>query len=148
MKTIEELEKEVETVIDEMPFLTWKTKPSKGQEFGEPTFIKHGKEIKVHDFIQEGREDTEIYPTLEKYGSIKKMQTESELVFGDATQIKDLAGAMKIVEEGQKRWQAMSLEDRLIFGNDKERFINEGEQWVKNKIEKIKQEIKAKEEVK
>ena len=34
----------------------------------EITVTKAGKEINVYNFIQENREDTEIYPTLEKYG--------------------------------------------------------------------------------
>lgn len=118
-------------------FSSWVREITPGQTFGDPTFVKHDKEIHVHDFIQEGREDTEIYPTLEKYGSLKKLETNAELVFGDATEIKDLRGAMKVIENGKKRWNAMSLEDKAIFGNDPERFINEGENWIKTKIAEI-----------
>lgn len=38
------------------------------------TFIKYGREIDIHDFIQEGRDGTEIQQIIERSGGIDKLK--------------------------------------------------------------------------
>ena len=60
----------------------------------EITVTKAGKEINVYNFIQESREDTEIYPTLEKYGCIDRMVINEPDVYSDLRNIKDLRNSL------------------------------------------------------
>lgn len=133
-------------ISEKLPFKAMETKTTKGQTFGRPKLIKAGKEFDVHDWIQEGREDTEIYPTLEKYGCIDRMKLDIEGVFGDFTEMNDLRGTIEKAEKAQKMWDNLPLETREHFQNNKALFIEGGMDYIKNLI-KQKQEQKQTESV-
>lgn len=123
---------------------TWaqnRNKPK--QTFGNPKIIRAGQEIDVRTWIEEGREDTEIYPTLEKYGCIDKLIVNTEQVYGDLTKILDLRSSIEQVKKADNLWNSLPLEIRKEFLGDKKRFMEEGLDWLKKKIEKEKEEIQT-----
>ena len=104
---------------------------------------KAGKTINVYQMIQENREDTEIYPTLEKYGSIERMKLDSEGTYADLRNIKDLRNSIEQVQQADVLWQNLPLDTRREFGHSKKEFIEKGENWLKNKIEASKPKVEV-----
>lgn len=129
-------------------FSAWERKQTNGQIFGRPKLKKAGKEFDVHDFIQENREDTEIYPTLEKYGSLEKITINSEVLYGDMTRIKGLRDIHEQIEESQQLWDSLPFEIRHEFQGNKRLFMENGEKWLKEKIEKNQPKIEEKKDEK
>lgn len=106
-------------------------------------------EVNVYDFIQEGREDTEIYPTLEKYGSIEPMKLKvenAEQMYNDFTQIQELGGYRGILEyqkKAKEMFYQLPSELRKEFNNDINKFTKEGAEYLNKKIAEMKEkEIK------
>lgn len=120
-----------------MPFSAWQVRPCVGQIFGEPVLEKAGKKFKVRDWIQAGREDTEIYETLEKYGSIERMKVDIKPLYGDMTKIKDLRNIHEMVKKSEELWESLPIEMRREFQHDKKIFMEQGEDWLKNKIKEL-----------
>lgn len=108
-------------------------------------------EVNVYDFIQEGREDTEIYPTLEKYGSIDVMKInrgKEEQLFQDFTDIQELDGYRGVLDyqkKAKEMFYSLPLEVRKEFNNDINKFTQNGHEYLKNKIDKYKAEDLARE---
>ena len=122
-------------------------KPTKGQNFGRPTLKMKGKEFDIYDWIQENRDDTEIIPTLEKYGCLDRMKVDDNVLYGDMTEImsKGLRGILEHEQETQELWDSLPWEYRQEFQNNKALFIENGEKWLKNRIEKTKESKEIKE---
>lgn len=98
------------------------------------TLKKAGKEFNVYDFIQEGRTDTEIYPTLEKYGCIDRMMLDSKGTYDDFTKygtLRDIKDQQKLAEQ---MFYNLPLETREHFNNNISTFMKEGENYLKQKI--------------
>ena len=129
-------------------FDVFKYKNTEGQKFQKAIIIKQGKEIDVDAMIQAGREDTEIYPTLEKYGCLDKLEIDNKGVYGDFREIKSLENIIEQNEKATNLWNNLPLEVREQFGNDKTRFLNEGEEWLKNKIQRENKSQETKQEAK
>lgn len=113
--------------------------PSKGQHFEKDFVERAGKVICVDDWIQAGREDTEIYPTLEKYGCIDRMVLDTEGVYADVSASKDLRGSLEQIKEANKIWENLPIDVRKEFNNDKYEFMDRGEKWLKSKLNKEKE---------
>ena len=128
-----------ELKLETMPFKGWITKKTKGQEFGKPKIKKYGKEVDVYSWIQEGREDTEIYETIEKYGCIDRMKLDTQGIYDDFTEIKDLRNFCEQNIKAQELWESLPLETRQEFNHDKTLFAEKGEEWLLNKIAAEKQ---------
>lgn len=113
------------------------------------TFKRAGKEINVYDFIQAGREDTEIIPTLEKYGSIEVMklnQNNAEAMYQDLTEIQNLGGYRGILDYQQKAkemFYQLPSEVRKDFDNDHKKFAEKGRDYLNEKIQKWQKEKEA-----
>lgn len=116
-------------------------KQTNGQDFGRPTLKMKGKEFDIYDWIQENREDTEIIPTLEKYGCLDRMEIDDNVLYGDMTELMKggLRGIMEHEQEAQDLWDSLPWEYRAEFQNNKTLFIENGEKWLKDRIDKIKQ---------
>lgn len=127
-----------EEITDVMPYSAMIRKKTKGQTFGRPKLKKAGKEFDVHDWIQEGREDTEIYTTLEKYGCLDRMEVDHELLFGDMTEMADLRGTIERAKRAKELWEGLPIDIRTEFNNDSELFAEQGLDWLKKKIEEKK----------
>lgn len=117
-----------------------KTRERKQQDFDRKNihWIKNGEKVNVYDFIQEGREDTEIYPTLEKYGSIKRMELDTPAVYQQFEKINDLRDHLEQQKQAENMWNALPLEIRQQFNNDRYEFMNNGMQWLEKRLEQIK----------
>lgn len=95
---------------------------------------KYGKKINVYDMIQEAREDTEIYPTLEKYGCIDKMMLNREDVYTDYTELqkmRDLRGIKEYQIKANNMFYNLPLEVRKEFNNDINKFTKEADEYIK-----------------
>lgn len=115
------------------------------QKFGNPKIKRAGQELDVRKWIDEGREDTELYATLEKYGCIDRMLVDKEQVFGDLTEIKELRDSLEQIKQANNLWESLPLDFRKEFMNDKNEFMRNGLDYLKKKIEA---ETKEKEQIK
>lgn len=119
-----------------MDFEKFKWRERKSQTFDKSkiSLTKAGKTYNVYDKIQEAREDTEIYPTLEKYGCIDRMMLDTQGVYADFTSFKGLREMKDQQKTADQMFYNLPLETRKIFNNDKNIFIRDGEKWLKDKI--------------
>lgn len=107
-------------------------------------------EINNYDFIQEGRADTEVYPTLEKYGTLKPIILERENVeqmFQDLTDIQNLGGMRGVLDHKKKTeemFYSLPHDVRKEFNNNINTFSKNGLDYINKKINEFKQ----KEEIK
>lgn len=99
------------------------------------TLTKAGKTFNVYDAIQEAREDTEIYPTLEKYGCIDRMMLDHQGVFDDFTKYGELRELKEQQAMANQMFYNLPLETRQKFNNDINTFMKDGEKYIKNLIE-------------
>lgn len=125
----------------------FKRKKTKGQTFGEPFVVKCGKIIKNREWIEEGREDTEVSKVLEKYGveGFKKMTEDAKMgIYADISSVGDLRSNLEKVHQAEDLWKGLPLEIREEFNHDKNLFIETGLNWAKKKSAEIltKREIK------
>ena len=121
----------------------WRERAQQSFNKEEIHFVKNGKKINVYDFIQEGREDTEIYPTLEKYGCIDKMMLNREDVYADYTELqkmRDYRGVKDFENQAKQMFYNLPTEVRKEFDNDINKFTRNADKY----IEKLKAEDKAK----
>lgn len=118
-----------------------KTREKKSQYFDKKSiyWIKNGEKVNVYDYIQEGREDTEIYPTLEKYGSIKRMEIDTPAVYNQFEKVMNLRDCLEQQKEADKMWNNLPLEIRQTFNHDKYEFMNNGMQWLEKRMKQEKQ---------
>lgn len=106
---------------------------------------KGGKTYNLYDYIQENREDTEIYPTLEKYGNIDRMQKETnpKMIYADVSNALDLRGMFEQDKKLQTIFENLPSNERNIFNNDFYQFRENGLQYyeakAKAEIEKANQ---------
>lgn len=102
------------------------------------TLKKAGKTYNVYDKIQENREDTEIYPTLEKYGCIDRMMLNTQGVYADFQEFKGLREMKDQQIKADEMFYNLPLDVRIKFQNDKNLFMRDGEKWIKEVIGKEK----------
>lgn len=100
------------------------------------TLTKAGKTYNVYDKIQENREDTEIYPTLEKYGCIDRMMLDKKGVYADFQDFKGLREIKEQQIKADEMFYSLPLDVRIQFQNDKNLFMRDGEKWIKEVIAK------------
>ena len=112
---------------------------SKPTDFGKPTFIKYGKEIDIQEYIEAGREDTEIYPTLLKYGCLKPLERSAEAIYGDFTEYNDLRTCFEKAEKSKEMWEQLPTDIKNHFNNSMDEFIDRGMEWAQNEIQKAQQ---------
>ena len=128
-------------------FLNWRERKAMTFDKDKIFVERQGKKINVNDWIQEGREDTEIYPTLEKYGCAPSIaaaksvmgQSEAQEMYGEIKKINGLRGAIEQAEAAKKMWENLPLDIRAEFGHNAKEFAAKGENWLKTKLEKFKE---------
>lgn len=126
--------------MDKFKFITDRKRHAQDFDKDNISLTKAGKTYNVYEAIQMAREDTEIYPTLEKYGCIDKLQLDvknAEQYYQDLRNIKDLRGMIDQQREAQTLWEALPLEVRQEFGHSMNEFSQKGEQWLQNKIKEL-----------
>lgn len=113
---------------------------------------KAGERFNVYDRIQEGRKDTEIYPTLEKYGCLPTaMSNEDALEYlkgnvSEFSQKFDLKDVQEMNLKAQEMFYKLPLEIRNKFDNDINRFAKEGGKFTQNYIKEQEAKEKAKQD--
>lgn len=104
------------------------------------TLTKAGRTFNVYDKIQEAREDTEIIPTLKKYGCIPNIGMDSELAYQDFTTAKDLRGVLDRKIAAENAFYNLPIEVRREFDHSIDKFMQNGEKYITKKIEQEKAE--------
>jgi len=113
------------------------------QKIERVQITKSGKTFDLYDYIQEQREDTEIYPTLEKYGNIEKLERPAREIYTDLTNALDLRGLFDQDKKLQALFYSLPLEERKEFDQDFYTFKEKGLDFYLAKAEK---EIKDKQQ--
>lgn len=120
-----------------MKFKSVLKRERKAQTFDPEHLTKTAQgEISVYDKIQAARVDTEIYPTLEKYGSIDRIKLDAKKVYGDFTAFKDLRSMLDQQIAAKKMWEALPWDVRKKFDNNIHTFIKDGEKYLQEEIKK------------
>lgn len=116
-------------------FMNWRER--KQQTFNKENIVlnKKGKTFNVYDWIQENREDTEIEPTLKKYGCIPNEMLNKQGVYDDFTVYGDLRGVQEQMKMAKNMFYSLPLETRQKFNNNIDTFVKEGQQYVKGLID-------------
>lgn len=119
-----------------------------GQVFDKDiTFKLGGKEQKIYEYTQAAREDTEIYPVLEKYGCIDKIKRDVADIYGDAKVMKDLRGTFEDMKKADEIWNGIPLEIRQKFDNNRDKFIKDGMKWAETEVKKREETAKKAKEI-
>lgn len=92
--------------------------------------------------IQEASEDTDIYKTLEKYGSLERMAVNHEGVYAEFNDVMDLRDLHEQQKRAKDLWESLPLEVRNQFHNDRVEFMQNGKNWLEEQIKKAKPETK------
>lgn len=124
-------------------FLDWRERKAQKFDKSKIMLTKAGKTYNIYDKIQEGREDTEIYPTLEKYGCIDRMMLDTQGVYADFQNFNDLRDLKDQQNLATNMFYNLPVETRKEFNNNINTFIKEGENWLKKKIEAEKNKVKV-----
>lgn len=108
------------------------------------SITQYGQKYNLYEHIQNAREDTEIIPTLEKYGmakgmeKLKKYDPENAVkYYGDFSELDDFRNLMDKSKKADEMWKGLPLELRQKFGNSQHEFMEKGEQWLKTEQEKF-----------
>lgn len=127
-----------------------------GQSFDKNLKIKKaGVEFNLYDSIQANKEDTDIYETLKKYGSIEPLQRTNQAMYGDFTTFKGLRNLQDQRIELEQLFENLPIEIRREFDHNINNFIQNGEEYFTRKIKEEtaketeqKTEQKTEEEIK
>lgn len=104
------------------------------------TLTKAGVTFNVYDKIQEAREDTEIIPTLKKYGCIPVQTVDNNSMYQNFTDAQDLRGVLDRKIAAENAFYQLPVEVRREFDHNIDRFMKEGKEYIKNRIEKEKEQ--------
>lgn len=119
----------------EFKFLSWRERHCQSFDKSKITLKKANVEYNVYDKIQEAREDTEIEPTLKKYGCIPEKLLNAQGVYDDFTQYADLRGIQDQAIKAKEMFYNLPLETRQKFNNNINTFVKEGKAYVEKIIE-------------
>lgn len=123
------------------PFTETKERSEKfAQNFDKEkiTITMKGKIFNLYDYIQAGREDTEIYPTLEKYGNLQVLERPAEEIIADFSENMDLRDLAEQDNRLRILFENLPLKEKQVFKNDFYKFKAEGLNYY---TEKAKKEI-------
>lgn len=116
----------------------------------EKIFItKYGKKINMYDMIQQGRQDTEIYPTLEKYGCMENAMAvmndpaHRESVYMEFTEMLNMRDLHERQRAADNLWESLPLKIREQFNHDPLEFMQNGEKWLKDYAEQVNKNVAA-----
>ena len=98
---------------------------------------KAGKDINIYDMIQAASEDTDLYKTLEKYGTIESMYKYDKAVFGEFKKLYSLTDVLEIQKQADNLWLQLPAGVREQFHNNPEELIKNGEKWLENEIKQL-----------
>lgn len=123
--------------INFIDFGNVKDAPKHAYDPKEIFWIKCGQKQNVYDLIQQAREDTEIYPTLEKYGSIQRMIMDVPTVYAEFDEMMDMRDMFEQRKRAEEIWYNIPIEERQEFGDNMEEFVRNGKKWFESKLAKL-----------
>ncbi len=123
--------------------LQWRERSAQSFDKNKIMLTKAGKTYNVYDKIQEAREDTEIYPTLEKYGCINRMMLNTQGVYDDFTVYKGLRELKEQQKMAEQMFYNLPLETRQKFNNDMNLFVKDGEAYIKKLLDEEKKAMET-----
>lgn len=97
------------------------------------TYVKCGKEINVYDEIQANRVDTEIIPTLRKYGNLKPLEVDYQGMYGEFQKM-DLRDVYDLKQKADDMFDSLPAEIKAQFNNDAKEFAEKAPKWLEEKI--------------
>lgn len=111
----------------------------KPQEFNKDEIFveKAGKKINMYEYIQNAAVDCDVYEVLEKYGCIEKMGIDPVATYQDFTNIQNIRSPYDATLKATALWNGLPLEIRAKFDHDANKFMKEGEKWLKDEITKL-----------
>ena len=95
---------------------------------------KAGQTFNVYDYIQEQRDDTELYPTLQKYGCIPQQLLDTNKAFADFTEFNDLRDLNDQQIKAKEMFYNLPADIRQKFNNNIGDFVKNGFEYLKAKI--------------
>lgn len=128
----------------EFKCLKWRNRKQQSYDPKKITLKQGNKEFNVYNLIQESREDTEIVPTLLKYGSIERLKLNKEELYQDFTNMEKQRSLADQIRYADNMFYTLPYEYRKEFKNDKYEFMKNGKEWIEKKIA---EETKPKEEI-
>lgn len=97
------------------------------------TYVKCGKEINIYDEIQANRTDTEIIPTLRKYGNLKPLEIDYQGMYGEFQKM-DLRDVFEQRDKAVEMFNELPAEIKNEFNNDPHEFMLKAPKWIEEKI--------------
>lgn len=97
--------------------------------------MKCGKEINIYDEIQANREDTEIIPTLRKYGNLKPLEVDKKAMFGEFQKM-ELRDVYELRDKANEMYNQLPAEIKKQFNNDPREFVEKAPEWLENELKK------------
>lgn len=107
--------------------------------------VQKGQKLYLTELMEANREDTEVYPTLEKYGCTEKCCKQSPLEFGEQLN-PDLMTAVEIMRKGEEIWSSLNIKTREFYENSKEKFIQNAHKDFLAEQEKMQKEAQKNEQ--
>lgn len=96
--------------------------------------MKAGEKINIYDQIQAATEDTDIYQTLEKYGSIKPLEVDKKALYAEFNELLDKRDLHNQEIKAQNMWDKLPYKVREQFHNDKLEFMENGQKWLEKEV--------------
>lgn len=100
------------------------------------TYVKCGKEINIYDEIQANRTDTEIIPTLRKYGNLKPLEVDYQGMYGEFEKM-DLRDVYELKEKAENMYDQLPAEIKAQFNDDPREFLEKAPKWLEEKIKTL-----------
>lgn len=118
---------------------TWREKKQQAFDPNNIFIEQAGKKKNVFQMIQEAREDTELMPTLLKYGSIDRMILDEKEMFGEFQIMHELRDIYDQQKQAEKMFYNLPIEVRQEFNNNIQDFVNNGEKYLQKIINEKEQ---------
>lgn len=95
-----------------------------------------GKKINLFDLIQESKDDSEITTCMKKYGCIEPLGVDYKKTYENYMEIRELRDIYDAKKRADELWDTLPTEVKDEFNGNANEFMNNGEQWLKDKIAK------------
>ena len=104
----------------------------KPQMFNQNPLIKQsGKMVNLKELVKKHFEDSDIYATLYKYGSLDPLKVDFKEVQEDYIEILEMKDILKLQDKAKELFENLPALIKNKFDNSYERFYNEGKDFFK-----------------
>lgn len=102
------------------------------------TVMRKGKEINVYDWAQSTAGQNDFYENLKAYNgnvdlTIKQLSEYGQRIEPELLNIKSIEDIAELTKKSNDMWEALPLQIRAEFGNNKNNFVKNGLDWIKAK---------------